>query len=74
MFGQLEAQENKLKTSPRGFSQEHQHIALLRLKSFGIMHSVTQKEIMSDDFTSIVLSAYQEMLPFSRYLDQSVRN
>lgn len=71
-FGHLEDQENKLKTSPRGFSQDHPHIDLLRLKSFGILHSITQKEIMADDFINTVLSLYQEMLPFSQYLDKAV--
>lgn len=70
MFGELD-DENKLKTSPRGFPKEHEHIDLLRLKSYAVMKSITQEEIMADDFVDTVVSVYQEMLPFSQYLNQA---
>ena len=40
----------KLKTSPKAYSQDHKHIELLRYKSFAVMHSLTQEEIKDDDF------------------------
>lgn len=71
MFGELDDDE-KLKTAPRGFSTDHKHIDLLRLKSYAVMRTITQKEIMADDFIDKVVSTYQEMLPFSQYLNQAV--
>jgi len=61
-----------LKTAPKGFLVNHKHIDLIRLKSFAVMHSITQKEIMADDFTDKVVSIYQEMIPFNRYLEKAV--
>ncbi|MGC1310119.1 MAG: DUF2461 domain-containing protein [Phormidesmis sp.] len=71
MFGELD-DENKLKTVPRGFSPDHEHVDLLRLKSYAVMSSVTQKEIMADDFIDTVTAIYREMLPLSQYLNQAV--
>jgi len=65
-------EEDKLKTSPKGYSQDHRHIALLRLKNFAVSHSVTQKEVIAEDFKDRVLRVYEEMLPFRRYLDRAV--
>ena len=70
-FGALE-DEDSLKTAPKGFSTDHPHIDLLRHKSFAVMHSVTQKEIVADGFVGQVVSIYQEMLPFSQYLNKAV--
>lgn len=71
MFGGL-VEDNPLKTAPKGFSQEHQHIDLLRRKSFAVTIQITQKEVMSDDFDKKVIAIYTEMLPFRRYLNQAV--
>ncbi|MEL7355961.1 MAG: DUF2461 domain-containing protein [Cyanobacteria bacterium J06560_6] len=71
MFGELN-DENKLKTAPRGYDQDHQHIDLLRLKSYAVMHAITQEESMADDFIDRVVEIYEEMLPFSQYLNKAV--
>ena len=47
MFGDL-VDDNPLKTAPKGFSQEHTHIDLLRRKSFAVTVQLTQKEVMGD--------------------------
>ncbi len=70
-FGELE-DEDALKTAPKGFSQDHPHIDLLRLKSFAARHTITQKEITDDDFTDKVVAVYQKMLPFRKYLHRAV--
>ncbi|PTX44165.1 uncharacterized protein (TIGR02453 family) [Christiangramia gaetbulicola] len=70
-FGGL-MEEEKLKTSPKGYSQDHEHIELLRNKSFAVMHSLTQKEIMQDDFQDKLIDIYKEMLPFRKYLNHAV--
>lgn len=70
-FGGL-MEEEKLKTSPKGYSQDHEHIELLRNKSFAVMHSLTQKDIMQDDFQDKLIDIYKEMLPFRNYLNHAV--
>ncbi len=71
MFGGL-IEDTPLKTAPKGFSQDHKHIDLLRRKSFAVSHQLTQEEVMGDDFKDKVIEIYKEMLPFRRYLNQAV--
>jgi len=70
-FGGL-MEEEKLKTAPKGFSKDHKHIDLLRNKTFAVMHSLTQKEILKDDFQQKLIHIYKEMLPFRNYLNKAV--
>ncbi|QLE00742.1 DUF2461 domain-containing protein [Galbibacter sp. BG1] len=71
MFGDLEDEE-MLKTSPKGYSQDHKHIDLLRHKSFAVIRTVTQKEVLDDSFNDHVIEVYKEMLPFREYLNEAV--
>ena len=71
-FGGLIETEEKLSTAPKGFSQDHQFIDLLRHKTFAVEHRLTQKEVISDNFEEKVITVYEEMLPFRRYLNQAV--
>ena len=64
--------DDPLKTAPKGYSQDHKHIDLLRRKSFAVSHQFTQKEVMANDFDKKVIAIYKEMLPFRRYLNQAV--
>lgn len=61
-----------LKTSPKGYSKDHPYIDLLRKKTFAVMHSFTEKEVLADDFQEKVIQVYKEMLPFRRYLNNAV--
>ncbi|MFD0933257.1 DUF2461 domain-containing protein [Psychroflexus salinarum] len=71
-FGGLMEDEDKLKTSPKGFSQDHKHIELLRLKSFAAMKSFERKDVLAEDFKDKVIETYKVMLPFRRYLNKAV--
>jgi uncharacterized protein (TIGR02453 family) len=71
-FGGLMKDDDKLKTSPKGFTQDHRHIELLRLKSFAAMKSLSREDVMADDFMDKVIEAYEVMLPFRRYLNKAV--
>ncbi|GGG33995.1 TIGR02453 family protein [Christiangramia forsetii] len=70
-FGEL-MEDEKLKTSPKAYSKDHEHIDLLRNKSFAVMHSLTHKEIVNDDFQEQLIEIYKEMLPFRNYLNNAV--
>ncbi|MCM4157853.1 DUF2461 domain-containing protein [Gramella sp. AN32] len=71
MFGAL-MEDEKLKTSPKGYSIDHKHIDLLVNKSFAVSHKLAQKEVVSSEFDDTVLRVYREMLPFRRYLNNAV--
>lgn len=63
----------QLKTSPRGYSEDHAHIDLLRRKSFTAIRPLTEKEVISDHFIDIVEEAFTVIQPFNEYLLQAVR-
>lgn len=71
MFGAM-VYHTPLKTAPRGYSQDHQHIDLLRRKSFAVATFLSQKEVMAANFDARIIEIYKEMLPFRRYLNQAV--
>ena len=71
LFGGL-MEDEKLKTSPKGFTQEHRHIELLRHKSFVAHRSITKKQVISKDFETLVIETYRAMLKFRRYLNKAV--
>ena len=70
MFGEL-YQDEKLTNAPKGFSNDHPHIDLLRNKSFAVVHELTREEVLSPDFDAKVKEVYFEMLPFRRYLNEA---
>lgn len=71
-FGGLMEDDDKLKTSPKGFSQDHKHIELLRLKSFAAMKPLSRKQVLAEDFREEIIETYKAMLPFRRYLNKAV--
>lgn len=62
----------KLINSPKGFSNNHPHIDLLRNKTFAVATEFSTNEIFKKDFEKQVIKVYREMLPFRRYLNQAV--
>ena len=71
-FGGLIEDPQKLKTAPKGFTQDHPYIELLRYKSFAVQHDLERNEVFKDNFENRVLEIYREMLPFRRYLNKAV--
>jgi uncharacterized protein (TIGR02453 family) len=61
-----------LKTSPKGYSQDHEHIDLLRMKTFAVQVDLTQKTVIETDFMQLCVDVYTEMKPFRDYLHKAV--
>lgn len=70
-FGGL-YEDEKLKNAPKGFASNHEHIDLLRNKTFAVAHTFTTAAVFKDDFKEYLISIYKEMLPFRRYLNLAV--
>ncbi|WP_405199527.1 DUF2461 domain-containing protein [Christiangramia sp. LLG6405-1] len=64
--------DEKLKTAPKGFSKDHEHIELLRNKTFAVQVDLTQKQILKKDFQEKLVEIYREMLPFRNYLNKAI--
>lgn len=56
IFGEL-WNEDKLKTMPKGYPADHPHGGLLKLKSFMVLRSFTDKEVISKKFQKDLIDA-----------------
>ncbi|MEZ2415606.1 DUF2461 domain-containing protein [Muriicola sp. E247] len=71
VFGNL-YDDQKLTTSPKGFSKDHPHIDLIRNKTFAVVHPLTEEIILRPDFDEYIIAVYREMLPFRRFLNKAI--
>jgi uncharacterized protein (TIGR02453 family) len=70
-FGSLYKDE-KLKTTPKGYTKDHPYIDLLRNKTFAVVHSLPEKAVLQPNFEDVIIEVYMEMLPFRRYLNKAI--
>lgn len=70
-YGGWAEDDQKLKTSPQNYDQEHPHIELLRRKNFVVVRDLTQEEIMSNNFVDLVEEAYLALEPLLHYLEKA---
>jgi len=71
MFGGF-IKDDELKTTPKGYPRDHEHIDMLRQKTFAVMHNLSEEQIYAADFKTHIKKVYLEMLPFRRYLNKAV--
>ena len=71
LFGGL-YEDAKLTNFPKGFSNDHKYIELLRNKTFGVETTFSTKLTFKDNFDEKLISVYTEMLPFRRYLNKAI--
>ncbi|WP_116107925.1 DUF2461 domain-containing protein [Lewinella sp. IMCC34191] len=70
--GGLEDDPKKLKTSPKGYSGDHEYIELLRRKNFTISRRITQDDVLGDDFPDLIAEAYSKMRPLLLYMREAL--
>ncbi|MDT0607080.1 DUF2461 domain-containing protein [Croceitalea rosinachiae] len=71
LFGGL-YEDVKLTNAPKGFSNEHPHIDVLRNKTFAVACEFSSDLVLKDNFEDYLINVYREMLPFRRYLNKAV--
>jgi len=62
--------EYQVKTAPKGFSKEDPNIDLIRLKSYFVTHSFTDKEVLAKDFDKKVLHHFELLRPYFDYMSE----
>lgn len=67
-FSGLEGE--KLKVPPRGYSKDHPHIELIKMKSFLAERSFSDAEVLAGDFFSTATGAFRAMKPLNDFLAQ----
>ncbi len=63
---------DSLKTAPKGFSKDHEHIDLLCKKTFAVQHELTRQDVLDSNFAERCIQVYLEMKPFRDYLNRAV--
>ncbi|QJX47685.1 DUF2461 domain-containing protein [Hymenobacter taeanensis] len=62
-----------LKTAPKGYDRTDPDIEWLRLKSFFVWQSFSDKEVLRPDFLARVLAAWQAAQPFVHFLNEAMQ-
>ena len=70
-FGKM-IEGDRLKNAPKGYSHDHPHIDLLKMKSFAAGCYLSREEVMHPNFDDQVIEIYKALLPFRRYLNEAV--
>lgn len=60
----------QVKTTPKGFSADHEAIDLLRYKQFLLVRHFTDEEVLSKDFVKQAGDVYRNMRPFFDYMSE----
>lgn len=64
--------EDRLKTAPKGYPKDHEHIDLLQLKHYVYMKKVSNDEVTSKNFSDLVVETYQTLQPFNSFLSRAM--
>jgi len=71
LFGDFRNQE-KLKTLPQGYSADNEHIDLLKLKSFIVMHYLTDDEVCSEGALQQIAFLCNKIHPINVFLKNAL--
>ena len=63
-------QEYAVKTAPKGFSKDDPNIDLIRLKSYFVTHSFSDKEVLSANFKENLMKHFLLLRPFFDYMSE----
>lgn len=69
-FGSIQGE--KLSRPPKGYDATHPNIELLKLKSYILLHRLTDEEVISENFLPEVIHMFQVMQPFIKYLNVAI--
>lgn len=70
-FGDLD-REDKLATAPKGYPKDHAGIDLLKLKSFVAVAELSDKELLSKDFSKTAEKIFKAMKPLNDFLQRAI--
>jgi uncharacterized protein (TIGR02453 family) len=66
------SQSDKLKTMPKGYPKDHPHGEWLKLKSFIVIHTFTDKEVGDKKFLKNVAAIAKSMKPMNDFLREAI--
>lgn len=63
---------DRLKTAPKGYPKDHEHLELLQLKHYVYMRKVSDKEATSGSFVDLIVDSYQTLYPYNQFLSRAL--
>ena len=70
-FGRL-WDEDKLKTMPKGYPKDHPYIEYLKLKSFLVMHSFKDEDVLNRNFIKKLVESMKVAKPLNDFLNEAL--
>ena len=70
LFGQMEG--DSLKRPPRGYSEDHPMIGLIKHKSFLMMRNLDDKQLLRKSMLRDALQVYEAMKPWNSFINRSL--
>lgn len=71
LFGNFRSQE-QLKTVPRDYSADNEHIELLKLKSFIVSHSIKDKDLLKNGAADNIAMICSKIYPLNVFLRNAI--
>jgi uncharacterized protein (TIGR02453 family) len=71
LFGNLR-QDDKLKTVPKGYDADNEHIELLKLKSFIVTHDLKDKELLNTNSAENIAEICSKLHPLNVFLKNAL--
>jgi uncharacterized protein (TIGR02453 family) len=65
-------QGEKLKKAPKGYPADHPNLEFLKLKSYLMMHKITDQQVTATDFSDYAVKVFAAMKPMNDYLNVAV--
>ncbi len=62
------SQEDKVKTTPKGYEKTHPEIEFIKLKSFIAMKAIDDKEVLSKNFIKSICTSFEVAHPLNAFL------
>ncbi|WP_372754957.1 DUF2461 domain-containing protein [Labilibaculum sp.] len=60
----------KLKTAPRGYPKDFEHINLLNFKNYAVVRSVSDEIVQSEQFSEEILKSFASLQPLNAFLNE----
>ncbi|WP_420386144.1 DUF2461 domain-containing protein [Roseivirga sp.] len=66
-------EEDMLKGTPKGYSSDHDHIYLLRMKSLAAYRPITREDFYSEAFSDMVVESYKAVVPLLDFANTAIQ-
>lgn len=61
---------DEVKTSPKGFTSDHEHIDLIKKKQFIFIKKLKEKDILDEKFQNELVNYFESIRPFFDYMSE----